>query len=272
MGSIQARRSMSRIERTEMATALTRARQARLPSPWTDRERDLAWKRGQQRSNCARLSGGRVGVADFARAHAGALSLLRTREHEDPIAIHACRRPAVLPAVNFGYLVTPDHAVGNACCCLIHCKALAAKQLQFAREAAAVTADAALRGNHAMAWDVDRHGIIVQCVADGPRAPRSASGSAQGLVADNGAARHVLQFAQNLLLEGILRERQIDVVAKRVRIAGKVAANLVADFRDGLFVFNRIEIQTQLSDRRGEIAAGIQRVVERTSARARRDK
>jgi hypothetical protein len=37
MGSIQARRSMSRIERTEMATALTRARQARLPSPWTGR-------------------------------------------------------------------------------------------------------------------------------------------------------------------------------------------------------------------------------------------
>src|SRR5216683_1788912 len=37
MGSIQTRRSMSRIERTEVATALTRARQARLPSPWTGR-------------------------------------------------------------------------------------------------------------------------------------------------------------------------------------------------------------------------------------------
>src|SRR6266446_8839828 len=215
MGSIQARRFMSRIERTEVATALTRARQARLPSPWPGRG---IWKeeRGnQKRSSCARLSGGRVGVADFARAHAGALSLLRTREHEDPITIHACRRPAVLPAVNFGYRVTPDHAGGNSCRCCIHHKALAAKQLQFAREAAAVTADAALRGNHAMAWDVDRNGIIVQRVADGPRAPRSTRGGSQGLVADNGAARDVLQLAQDLLLEGILRERQIDVVAKR---------------------------------------------------------
>src|SRR5229473_4271877 len=220
MGSIQARRSMSRIERTEMATALTRARQARLPSPWTDRERDLEGRGNQKRSSCARLSGGRVGVADFARAHAGPLSLLRTREHEDPITIHACRRPTIRPAVNSGTFVTPDHAVGNSCRRLIHCKALAAEQLQFAREAAAVTADAALRGNHAMAWDVDRNGIIVQCVADGPRAPRSASGRTQGLIADDGAARHILQFAQNLLLEGMLRERQIDVVAKRVRIAG----------------------------------------------------
>ena len=84
----------------------------------------------------------------------------------------------VWSTVDHGPFVTPDHIAGNTRSDAIHRKALAAQQQQFARSAARVSTDATVRGNHAMTRDVDRHRIVVQCIADRSRTPRDSHGSA----------------------------------------------------------------------------------------------
>ena len=107
------------------------------------------------------------GPADFARAHAGSPGLFRIGEEEYPCTVHMCGGPAASSTVDLGPLVTPNDVVGNSPLRIIQGKTLATKQLDFARDAASVPADPAVRGNHAVAWNVDRYRIVVQCIADG---------------------------------------------------------------------------------------------------------
>ena len=134
------------------------------------------------------------GPADFARAHAGSLCLSRIGEKEDLCAVYMGRGPAVSSTVNLAPLVTPYYAIGNPSLRAIQLETLAPKQLQFARGAARVSADPSVRGNHAVAWNIDRYRIIVQCIADGSCAVCGLQGRAQCLITDQRATRHTLQF------------------------------------------------------------------------------
>ena len=64
-----------------------------------------------------------------------------------------------------------------------------------------------------MARNVDRHGIVVQGIADGPGTIWGSRSRCQRLVADYRAARHRLQFAQNPFLKGMSHKGEVDVLA-----------------------------------------------------------
>ena len=109
--------------------------------------------------------------------------------------------------------MTPNDVVGHSLLRIIQGKPLATKQLDFARDAAPIPADSSIGGNHPMARDVDRHGIVVQRIADSPRAVGGSRCRCQRLVADYRTARHRLQFVQNLFLKGMSHQGQVDVLA-----------------------------------------------------------
>src|SRR4029077_587301 len=123
-----------------------------------------------------------AGPANLAGAHTGSLSVSRVGEKDDPRAIHTRGGPAVSATINFGLLMTPNDAFGNSFLCVVHCEALATKQLQLACEPAAIPSNPTIRGNHAVARRVNRHRIVVHRVADGSCAVRGSHGSAQRLV------------------------------------------------------------------------------------------
>ena len=208
------------------------------------------------------------GPADFAGAHACSLGLSRVGEKEDPRRVHARGGSAVASTINLGPLVTPYYAVGNSRLRVIQLKALATKQLYFARDAARVPANPAVRGNHAMARDVDRHWIVVHRIADGPRAACGPHGGAQGPVADYRTARHRPQFVQDLPLEGMRHESEIDLLAERLCVSGEVETNLLADFFNRPLILDEIELQPQFPDLRRQIAGVVHIMIEHNATGA----
>ena len=152
---------------------------------------------------------------------------------------------AIRPTVNFRYPTTPYCRTGNVCGLVVHRKALAPQQLQFACGAAHVPAETSVRGNHAMARNVYWYRIIVQRIANGPCRLRGSHRSAQCLVADQRAARHRLESVKDLLLERIPREGQVNMLAQGFRVSGHIAAHFFTNCSHGSPILDGVELQPQ---------------------------
>src|SRR5687768_6992725 len=97
-----------------------------------------------------------------------------------------------------------------------------------------------------MAWNVNRHGIVVQRIANRSSATCGTDSSPQSLIADQRSARDRFELVQDLLLERITDKSQINMMTQRIGRTSEIAVNLLADCRDNRSILNRIELQSQL--------------------------
>src|SRR5215468_12073202 len=171
-------------------------------------------------ADCAFIGDSRIGPADFARAQACLLGMLRVGKEQYPAPVRTRGGPAVRATVDVGRPVSPNRFPGQLYITIFQRKTFAAKQLHFATGAACIPAKSAVRGNYPMTWDVNRHRIVVHCVAHRSRALGRSRRSAQTLIADHSAARNFLELAQNFLLKRTGGEMQINIPAQRLRLSG----------------------------------------------------
>ena len=121
-----------------------------------------------------------------------------------------------------------------------------------------------------MAWHINRYGIVVQSIADGPCPLGRSRRRAQSLIAHYRAARDFPQLLQNFFLKRAHHHTQVGVPAQRICVTIEIAPNLSADFFDTPSVFNGIQYQPKLCDRTFEIVAAGQIVDEHNTALAQR--
>src|SRR5687768_5469609 len=174
-----------------------------------------------------------VRAADLARTQAGLPCVFRIGEKKYPPSIHPRRGAAIGPTIDPGSLVPPCHAARKPHIVITERKTLASEQLQFACSAASIAAEPAVRCNHPMTGNVNGHRIVVHRIAHRSGAFRRAGGNAQSLIAEHGAPGHVLELAQDFLLEPTSGKTQVDVLAQRCSFSGEITANLRADYLYG---------------------------------------
>src|SRR5690242_6928032 len=149
---------------------------------------------------------------------------------------------------NLGASVAPDYAVRKLFVCFTQRKAFAPQEGQLARDAAAVTAETTVGSDYPMTGDINRHRIVVQRIADGPRSFRCARRRAQGLIAHHRAARDLLKLIKNFFLKRTRCQSQIGRTAQRIGVPGEIATNFGADCLDLATIFHGIYGEPKLGD------------------------
>ena len=99
-----------------------------------------------------------------------------------------------------------------------------------------------------MAGNVNGHRIVVQRIADRPRAACRAHSCPQTSIADQRSTRDRLELVQDLLLERIDNQSQIGIMTQRVGSAAEIAVDLLADGRNSRVILDRIELQSQFRE------------------------